>query len=489
MEQEIVLEARPGSEVLFFDLAELDRLDRVVLSVEEARKHPHNPILQLGDKDAWDCAQASPWAMRTVIYDAEDKVFKCWYNGTDLRMHSPNYAGYAVSADGVVWEKPNLGVFEFEGSTRNNIILNDPYGCVIKDEAEYDPARRYKMRVTGAVRYSADGIRWTDWIRLNVPPTEPKPWDAVAFVRDDFDPDPARRYKYVYQYYDRANKPGPELVRHKALVFGADECGWQPSAVKPMLGPNDGFEHENHFLMFIPYKGQYVVLYECGWYHPDGTGRYGRYLADIRLAHSRDGEHFTRINPHQAVIAIGEPGEWDGQFIVITDKAILKDDTIYLYYCGQGRDWTSWPPANAVPGDRTLNPKTGKGATGNVALSRMGLAMLRADRFTAIGTVDGRSFGSLTTKPIRVPRERAQELRLNLSGGRPGVSWLTVEVLDAAGVPLPGFAESDCPRLFTDSVRLPIRWRSGGFGAVSAPVVRLRFHLYGNAKLHAFAFA
>ena len=42
--------------------------------------------------------------------------------------------------------------------------------------------------------------------------------------------------------------------------------------------------------------------YEYGWYVPNGTGRFGVYCADIRLAVSRDGEHFSRVQPHQPLI-------------------------------------------------------------------------------------------------------------------------------------------------------------------------------------------
>ena len=54
-----------------------------------------------------------------------------------------------------------------------------------------------------------------------------------------------------------------------------------------------------------------LLLYECGWYMPDGTGKFGRYSGDIRLAASTDGQRFARVNPHQQVIARGPRGTWD----------------------------------------------------------------------------------------------------------------------------------------------------------------------------------
>jgi hypothetical protein len=56
---------------------------------------------------------------------------------------------YAESADGIAWTKPPLGQVLFKGSRQNN-ALDLPHtivsgAAVIKDESDPDPARRYKM--------------------------------------------------------------------------------------------------------------------------------------------------------------------------------------------------------------------------------------------------------------------------------------------------------------------------------------------------------
>ena len=80
------------------------------------------------------------------------------------------------------------------------------------------------------------------------------PW-ASRSVRDDQDPDDSRRFKLVWQELTASDRS------------------------------------------------------EFGWYHPDGTGRYGRYSADIRITHSRDGERFTRIRDDQPLIRRGGIGD------------------------------------------------------------------------------------------------------------------------------------------------------------------------------------
>lgn len=473
----------PGHDVLFFDLQEIESLDALSLAVCPARKHPLNPVLEPGDGNEWDGAQASPWPVRTVLYDEQDRLFKMWYGGCDAAPERNWKMGYAVSADGVRWEKPRLGLFEHKGRRDNNIIHPVPYGAVIKDLSEPDPARRYKMHLRDFVRYSADGIQWpadppaagTAAVELNW--RGPRAWDVVAFLRDDQDPDPGRRYKLVFQYYDKATKPGPDQVRFKGMCWGPDELHLRPASSTPLLSPNDGFEHENHFLACVPYKGQYLLLYECGWYQPDGTGRFGRYLADIRLAHSRDGERFTRICPRQPLIARGTPGEWDEQFLVIADKAVIQDGVVHLYYCGQGNDWASWPPGNAAP-DLAVAP-------GCTSVSRTGLATLPLDRFTCLQVDDGTSFGSATTHPIEWTGGPAR-LLVNVSDVRPRRDWAQVELLDAAGRPVAGFTRADCRPLCADALAAPVLWTGGEALPLARAPFRLRFHLFGAARLHAF---
>ena len=93
---------------------------------------------------------------------------------------------YATSTDGIHWERPDLDVIAYEGSTANNLCAVDTGGLsVLKDDRESDPARRYKALYWGAgstpregaferswmgssggvwgicVAFSPDGIHWT----------------------------------------------------------------------------------------------------------------------------------------------------------------------------------------------------------------------------------------------------------------------------------------------------------------------------------------
>ena len=477
---------RPGTPLLFFDLAEIEELHNVHRVVVPATKHRANPILTCGDLGEWDSRRAGPWASRSVIYDADERLFKMWYSGyptaSGRAATRPQRTGYAVSHDGAVWEKPALRLFEFDGDGGANNICIENIGSVIKDDAEADPNRRYKLFLKKpqgvpdamGVAYSPDGIRWGSPVAIPEDIWGGRRYDTVAFVVDDQDPDERRRYKLVWQELTESAKPGtPPRVRNKHLAFGPTELSWRPSQRNPIIDPNGGNEHEIHFLAYVPYRGQYLLLYEFGWYQPDGSGRYGRYSADIRIAHSRDGERFTRIRDDQQLIARGLLGDWDDQFLVISDKIVVKDGTIFLYYAGQDRSWTSWPPQNAPEGRQVR-----AGATRH---TQTGLATLPVDRFTALETRDGESPGHALTVPLVLPPQPCR-LLANVSSVEPRRSWCSIDFLDEAGRPLDGVMPAD--RLVIDAVAAPVGGEGAERGRLAGRTIRVRIRLYGRARLH-----
>lgn len=481
-----------GTQALFLDMSEVDEVYGVVQNITEAKKHPLNPVLPLGDLDEWDSVQARPWESRSVIFDETDGLFKCWYAGADITAERRWLGGYAESADGVRWVKPRLGLYEYNGNKDNNICYTDYYGPILRDARETDPGKRFKMIMQRApkappgatyqIGYSADGKHWSvdDTLELQ------GLGHPVAFVRDDQTIDPARRFMLFGQTSDtfEPKKPGleKESGRSKCLAFSPDARRWTFSAVNPVLTPKDSSEHENHFLQIIPYRGYYVLLYEYGWYVPNGYGVYGTYCADIRLAVSRDGEHFTRIQPHQSVIRRGRYGEWDDGFLCISDKAVIRDDTIYLYYCGQGHDWTSWPGENCDQG------KIMTESSGCIRLSRMGLATLPIDGFTHLQTKDGETPGYVVSKPIEVDNPHSSRLTVNVDGTIPRRSWLDVEVVDAiTGKPISGFTRADCHHVEQDGKAVAVCWGDAKtIAGIGAKRVALRFWFYGGVKLYSF---
>ena len=109
-----------------------------------------------------------------------DGELRMWYMADSTR-DVPERDGkqlrvcYATSKDGVDWVKPDLGLVEFEGSKKNNIVNIRGGRCdfvcipIIHDPEDPDPNRRFKIVFESwcygnqfAVAYSPDGLNWTE---------------------------------------------------------------------------------------------------------------------------------------------------------------------------------------------------------------------------------------------------------------------------------------------------------------------------------------
>jgi len=76
------LDTTPATYVLFLDMREVEELVLCEQVVNQAEKHPHNPVLGPGDLHDGDGDRAGNWA-GSLVYDAEDQLLKMWYSGLD----------------------------------------------------------------------------------------------------------------------------------------------------------------------------------------------------------------------------------------------------------------------------------------------------------------------------------------------------------------------------------------------------------------------
>ena len=75
-----------------------------------------------------------PWEGNTSAYYTlfrDDDRFRVYYRGSHFdgktkKPAHPEVVCYAESRDGVKWEKPGLGLCEFQGSKQNNIVWTGP---------------------------------------------------------------------------------------------------------------------------------------------------------------------------------------------------------------------------------------------------------------------------------------------------------------------------------------------------------------------------
>lgn len=155
---------------LFVDQALVERLD----GSAELRLHRPTPReVALAFDKPWE-GNASGYA--TVFQDSD--IYRMYYRGhhyvvdeQPLRQAQPEVVCYAESRDGIHWVKPNLGLFDWQGSKENNIIWRggpETHNFAPFKDTNPDclPEERYKaVGGTTASRglltfKSADGTHW-----------------------------------------------------------------------------------------------------------------------------------------------------------------------------------------------------------------------------------------------------------------------------------------------------------------------------------------
>jgi hypothetical protein len=151
---------------LFVDKYLIDRLDGVSLRLEQPRDE--------GVAFRFDKPWEGPFSgYCTIIRDGGE--FRAYYRGLPSARRDGSTAEttcVALSKDGRTWTKPDLGLFEVNGTKATNVILADlaPFShnfCPMIDPRPGAPkAARYKA-LAGTVKTglhaftSADGLRWT----------------------------------------------------------------------------------------------------------------------------------------------------------------------------------------------------------------------------------------------------------------------------------------------------------------------------------------
>jgi hypothetical protein len=176
-------EHAPGKRLLL-DSRLVESAEHAHLALGTVVKHPANPLF--GEEHPWEARfdNLSP----NVVWDPALERYRCWYSPfiVDQRTTTTppelrrkiNYMAvlparrelgicYAESDDGIRWRKPELGLVEFEGSRRNNLVARMQGECgIFLDAHESNPERRYKLvahgRGTLLTRFSPDGIHWRD---------------------------------------------------------------------------------------------------------------------------------------------------------------------------------------------------------------------------------------------------------------------------------------------------------------------------------------
>jgi hypothetical protein len=427
--------------------------------------------------------------------------YKAWHlEVTEKKLNTsrhPLYLCYAESKDGINWEKPNLGLHEFEGSKQNNIMVTSgPVGslnldaghpAIFKDENPNAPAEgKYKaifrsQKPNGLLPFqSPDGVHWT-------PMTDKPILNGIgAFDSQNlaFWDSTIGKYRAYWRIFtagvtnDKEWKPGG--IRAIRTAVSDDLVNWGPftdltyvDSPPQQLYTNQikPYHRAPHLLVGFPTR--YI---ERGWsesmkslpaleqrkMRAAASERYGTAITDALFMSSRDGTKFHRWN--EAFLRPGpeRPETWHygHQYIawhLVETKSSLAGaaDELSLY--------------------ATESYWHGKG-------SEVRRYTLRLDGFVSVNgsTDDG---NELVTKPMKFAGAR---LTFNFATSAAGS--LKVELQKPDGSPYDGFALSESDLIFGDTIDRTVTW--GGRSDVSrlqGKPVRMRVVL-NDADLYSFQF-
>ncbi len=459
------------TQLLVDDFA-IEAREAVERRVNALNKHPANPILR--PDRPWEGQYTLP---STVLYDDSQRLFKMWYGtmdeGVNPQQGQTRWA-YATSQDGVVWEKPELGLVDFRGSRRNN-LLPGAGRRVLMDLAEKDPSRRVKSlrygRATSGgdegicVAFSPDGLRW-----------DPYPGNPLLTARGVtlhwgigdtltlFGWD-ANAGKYVS--YMRPSSGFRDIGRSESTDF----IDWK--IPRPVLVPDEGDPPGTQFYGMSVFRDREVYFGFLWVYHPNSL------MIDVQLAHSRDGIGWRRSDRRHPILSYGLPDHFDSHVLMALEP-VIRGDEIWVYYAAQNEAHaltkqdvqlrTHSLGDTPIPSAQQSWLKERRGYGGLAIVRRDGLVSLDSD--APEGVVITKSFVC-----------RGNQLLINADASR---GRIRAELLDETGVALPGFEGDRSDPLHGDSVSQLVSWDGkSDLSSLEGRKIKLRL-LMSHSKLFSF---
>jgi len=400
-----------------------------------------------------------PWEGNTCAYYTvfrDGGLFRMYYRGShyDEKTGESGHAEvtcYAESRDGIHWTKPELGLFEFNGSKKNNIVWDGigTHDFVAFRDANPDcPAdARYKGMARGKPRgkrglyvlQSADAIHWK--LIRPAPVITEGAFDSQNLAFWDTH---AERYREYHRTF---------VDGKRAIMTGTsqDYVNWS----KPELLKYPGAPAEHLYTNAVmPYpRAPHILIGFPTRYLPSQGNR-----VEPTFMASRDGVTFRRwLDP---VIPESAPKDRGGNrsnymawgLVELPDRP--DHYSVYAteaYYTGPD--------------------------------SRLRRFEYRKDGFVSIRA--GAQGGELLTKPI-VLGELAERLVLNFKTA--GSGSVRVGLESAEGDPIAGYEVKACTPLKGDRIAQNVTWDDGAdLSALQGKTVRLRIQLQ-NADVYSIQF-
>ena len=441
----------------------------------------------------------------SVVQDAG--VLRMYYKSLNLRLRAdaegkdileyphPEYVAMVESADGLHWSRPDLGLIDFDGSRRNNLVLeaDDSIGfrahgfsafldtnpaCPAKERYKAIAAKCYvEDRSEGRLfaLTSPDGIHWT----VNAEPIlsgypfdsqNLALWDAAAgcyraYLRND----------HVYCHEGRE-----DWARYVMTSSSPDFRTWTtpeyietPGSIPHHIYTSQvsAYPRAPHLLVGFPTR--YVERKWCPGMEllPEPGHRRRRANVNLRvgtavtegtLMFSRDGTRF-----HLWDEAFLRPGPQESRSWTYGDN-----------YMGVGMAVTPSAREDAPP-ELSFYSTESYMKHEETVFRRFSLRM---DGFVSVNApLKG---GTVVTPPVTFEGGR---LLLNIETSAAGSARVQLETPE--GDAIAGYALADCHEIFGDRIEYPVAWNGhDDCSGLAGRPVRLRIALH-DADLYAFRFA
>ncbi len=428
---------------LFVDDWLIARLDGAALRLHSPVKREIVLVLDRPGEGKWS-------AYFTALQDGD--VVRLYYRGfTPADVSEETCTCMAESRDGIHFERPQLGLYEFKGSRQNNIvhrgIESHNLAPFLDRNPQARPAARYKalagLQSKLYALSSADGLRWQ---KMQADPVLTK--GAFDSLNVGFWDEAAGIYRSYSRYWTGGEYKGYRAIQSST---SADFLHWsdpQPNRYQPAVSREHLYTNATipcpdapHILLafpkrFVPERTRPVGQKEPG-------------VSDAMFMTSRDGVNWSRIFREAWVRPDLDERNWTHRSNMPAWGIVQTDPHEFTMYISEHYDW----PDNRLR---------------RLTIRRHGFASLHA----------GAGGGACLTQPLRFA---GTELVLNYATSAAGA--VSIEVQDANGQAL---MQSD--DLFGNELEGVVRWLGGArLADLAGKPVRLLFNLR-DADIYALRF-
>ena len=515
---------------LFIDDYLIDSMDRVEFVMHEPQRQ----------NVAIKCDR--PWEGAGVSYVAiikEDNLLRMYYDSWQGERPFGQIS-YAESKDGITFTRPNLGLYEVEGTRENNVVLPEILGRpgahdlspFLDTNPNATPDAKYKA--VAARHYctlvpmkSADGIHWSAMggkpLKLpgffdtqNIAFWSELEQQYVLYYRVGGD-DEGNIYSCA-MYEDmpdaESRRDAWQEDRNLKRVAVLTNSGPKENRTYPVLDPATGVPvHYRHVARavsddFINWKREGLTVFPWG----GGPSQEGQYYTNCIRPYYRA--------PH---IYIGFPGRFTDRGVTpstyqlpqpelrkkrperrataVTDSVLIHSRDGTNFYQHEGvflrpgprtkynwcyhDNFIAWHPVETPPTEDDSYPElsiyASEGYWSGLTWSRVRRYTLRIDGFVSAKTKTEQ--GELVTKPFTFEGER-----LSLNVATSGFGWVKVELQDAEGKPMKGYTLEDADIIYGDSLDRTVGWQgTQDVSGLTGKPIRMRF-VMRETDLYSFKF-